>query len=72
MGTMHCAHCGRPAFSLVWIGDRGYHVECLHGPGWVQDTYQSPPQPMWFGLTEERVRQIVCEELEKKIKNERI
>jgi hypothetical protein len=31
-GAMHCAYCGRPAQSLVWVNGRGYHAECLRGP----------------------------------------
>lgn len=64
-GAMHCTYCGRPAVSLVWINGFGYHQECLRGPGYQEQVYQSPSQPMWFGLTEDRVRQIVREELEK-------
>jgi hypothetical protein len=73
-GAMHCAHCGRPAMTLVWVGGMGYHAECTRGPGWVQDTYQSPPQPwgfpppQWPALTEQRVRQIVREELDARLK----
>ena len=47
-GAMHCSYCGRPAATLVWIGGMGYHAECTRGPGWVQDTYQSLPQPWGF------------------------
>jgi hypothetical protein len=61
---MYCTHCGRPAAALVWINGMGYHEECLRGPGWTPQGYQSSPQPMWFGLTEARVRQIVREELD--------
>lgn len=56
-GAMYCAYCGRPAASLVWIGGMGYHLECTHGPG-GSVTY-TPPPPM----DDERVRQIVREEL---------
>ena len=60
MATMICAHCGRPAASLVWIGSHGYHEECTRGPGHQPPSYWHPYHP---GLTEADVRRIVREEL---------
>ena len=68
-GAMHCTYCGRPAESVVWVNGYGYHQECLRGPVYEPPVYgggwQSPAQPLWFGLTEQRVREIVREELAK-------
>ena len=66
-GAMHCTYCGRPAEALVWVNGFGYHQECTRGPGF-QPTYWSAPEaapsvPMLFGITEDRLRQIVREEL---------
>ena len=62
-GGMLCGYCGRPAFSLVYIGGVGYHLECTRSPAYQEQVYQSSPQPHWFGLTEDRVREIVRDEL---------
>lgn len=68
---MLCAYCGRPAATLVWVGGAGYHEECTRGPGFQAPTYQ--PLPPVFGcaplkaLTEEDVRRIVREELERNV-----
>lgn len=63
-----CTHCGAPIGGpMVWLGNFVYHEECTRGPGLKQPTYaQLPPDPtprIYGGLTEERVRQIVREEL---------
>lgn len=55
---LSCSHCGRPIGGVAyWIGSFVYHEECTRGPMFQQPAYM--PQP----LTEERVRQIVREEL---------
>jgi hypothetical protein len=66
---MLCAHCQRPAASGVWLGQFFYHEECTRGPGWQTQYWGGYPSgtpavvpPL---LTEERVRQIVREELER-------
>ena len=59
-GAMRCMYCGKPAFSMVWIGGQGYHEECTRAPVFQG---QAPSMPMLFGITEDRVRQIVREEL---------
>ena len=65
-GAMHCAYCGRPAEQLVWIGGHGYHPECTRGSGWQPQVYQAPPvQHYTLPITEERVRQIVRDELQR-------
>lgn len=59
---LSCAHCGRPiGGSAVWLGSFVYHDECTRGPG----SYQAyAPLPRYYGgLTEQRVREIVREEL---------
>ena len=70
-GAMYCAHCGRPASTLVWINGVGYHPECTHGPGYQQPTYGPNLFPIHGGafvpatrwISEEDVRRIVREEL---------
>ena len=42
--ALHCAQCGRPVLTFVWVGNLVYHPECTHGPGWAQETYRAPPQ----------------------------
>jgi hypothetical protein len=65
-GAMYCAHCGRPAATLVWIGGLGYHDECTRGPGYKAPTFQ--PLPCWPAtLTEADVRRIVREEIAKAV-----
>ena len=60
-GAMHCAYCGRPAVSLVWINGRGYHSECLRGPNYSPQAWSVPTyQPV---ITEDRIREIVREEI---------
>jgi hypothetical protein len=68
--AMHCAHCGRPCASAVWIGSLPYHQECMRGPGYQADVCRLyPPHPDWHhrapahDLTENDVRRIVREEL---------
>lgn len=65
-GAMHCAHCGRPAATLVWIGGMGYHLECTRGPGGPATYAPPPPLPVrhyTVPMDDERVRQIVRDEL---------
>ena len=68
-GAMLCAFCGRPAETIVWVNGRGYHQECLHGPKYsrpvFEEAWQSPSVPMLLGITEQRLREIVREELAK-------
>ena len=68
-GAMCCAHCGRPAATLVWLGGLGYHAECTRGPGWQEATYQAPPllpvQHYTTPMSEERVRLIVRDEMQR-------
>lgn len=67
-GAMHCAHCGRPAATLVWIGGMGYHLECTHGPGGPATYGTPPPLPVrhyTVPMDDERVRQIVRDELQR-------
>ena len=53
----------------VWINDAYYHDECTHCPEWVRATYA--PTPSIPGcvpvetMTEERIREIIREELAK-------
>ena len=56
---------------IIWIGSVGYHEECTRGPGWQQPVYQpipnGPPMTTWVNVpTEQRVREIVGEELVKR------
>lgn len=68
---MHCAHCGRPASTLVWLNGMGYHPECTHGPDYKEPTYQLNPVaqlgstfvPAVRWVSEDEVRRIVREEL---------
>lgn len=65
---MLCAHCGRPAASLVWINGMGYHAECTHGPGGPLHYAQMPPNPgavPWRALAEADVRRIVQDEMQR-------
>ena len=66
-GAMHCAHCGRPAAALVWLGGQGYHDECTRGPGWTPPTSAPPAslpaQHYTVPMDDERVRQIVRQEI---------
>lgn len=47
-----CGYCGRPMATSVVVGHMMYHAECVRGPHQVE-----------WPLTEDRVRQIVREEL---------
>lgn len=67
-GGMLCGYCGRPMFAGIAIGGVMYHQECTQGPGYVAPTYRptpnGPPMPAWpVTMTEDRVRQIVREEI---------
>ena len=65
-GAMLCAHCGRPAMTLVQIGGMGYHLECTRGPGFEQTTLRPVSvQHYTEKMTDERVRQIVRDELQR-------
>lgn len=55
-----CGHCGRPVASAMWIGDLPYHLECTQPPDSQTRTFQTAP------LTEEQVRRIVRDELDRK------
>ena len=64
LGGMICGHCGRPMAAGVSISGRMYHQECTHGPGWQAQPFQPlPPQHYSVPLSDERVRQIVRDEL---------
>ena len=74
-GAMMCAHCGRPAAVVVWIGGMAYHEECTHGPSYVKPgPYVEIPAlpPGWARevpapqLTERDVLRIVRAELAKR------
>ena len=54
--TAFCDYCGKPLLSGVWIGSRMYHIECTRSPN-----YYTPPP-----LSEEDIRRIVREELDKR------
>ncbi len=56
-----CGFCGRPCASFVWAGGIAYHEECTHGPDYQHPYYALPVQ----ALTEQRVRTIVREEIER-------
>jgi hypothetical protein len=58
-----CGFCGRPCANFVWLNGSAYHEECTHGPHW-QPRYYGTAQPA-PALTEEGVRQIVREEIER-------
>jgi hypothetical protein len=66
--TPVCGHCGRPVLGpAVWSGAVPYHAECTMPP----QTPRYAPMPAWPGceplvpMTEQRVREIVREELAK-------
>jgi hypothetical protein len=63
---MLCNHCGRPVASGVWIGSGLYHDECTRGPGYSPNYYGSMGCTPFVPLTEDRVRQIVREEIERR------
>lgn len=56
---MACGYCGRPCAAGVWIGHQVFHPECTRGPEFTQQHYVPPP------LTEERVREIVRDEMKR-------
>lgn len=59
MTTPLCGHCGRPVVGgAIYSGGLAYHIECTHGP--------SGPVSYQQTFTEERIRQIVQEELRRK------
>jgi hypothetical protein len=62
---MLCQHCQRPAASGVWIGSAFYHEECTRGPSYLPGYYNAMGCTPYVPLTEDRVRQIVREELER-------
>jgi len=53
-----CGYCGRPVVGFAnFQGGVAYHPECCHGPDYGKNIYPAPV------LTEERIRQIIREEL---------
>ena len=64
-GAMRCAHSGRPAMTLVWIGGLGYHLECTRGPVGPATYAPLPVQHYTEKMTDERVRLIVRDELQR-------
>ena len=66
---MTCQHCGRPIAKLsTHIGHLAYHPECTHGHGHQMHYAPMPPAPgahPFAPVSEERVRQIVREELQR-------
>ena len=68
-GAMICMHCGRPMLTSVMVGGLLYHEECTRGPGWQHPTYTPPPPlpPRHYTvpMDDERVRQIVRDELQR-------
>lgn len=66
---MQCQHCKRPIGGLVtYIGPWPYHYECTRGPGANLNYAPMAPVPGCAPVsypTEDRVRQIVREELER-------
>ena len=62
--SLHCAHCGRPALTFVWVGNLAYHPECTHGPGLAQfppdypDGPDREPQPEARELTDDELRNL--------------
>jgi len=73
MTSFTCGFCGRPCASFVWLGGVPYHEECTRGPGYQPRTYGTgyglgPPSQGCIPIptmTEERVRKIVREEIER-------
>lgn len=61
-GAMCCMHCGRPMLTSVMVGGMLYHEECTRGPGWQREYFQAPVT-VSMPLTDERIRQIVRDEL---------
>lgn len=62
--NMHCAHCGRPVITALWVGDLPYHPECTRGPGYQPRTFVEGCQA-YTNLTEADIRRIVREELDR-------
>lgn len=62
---MLCGYCGRPMLQQVWVGNVAYHPECTRGPSYSPMPSTPGCQPV-KPLTEEDVRRIVCDELDKR------
>lgn len=61
---VHCAHCNGPiGGNAVWLGSFPYHEECTRGPTYHANYYRDMGCMPYVPLTEDRVRQIVREEL---------
>ena len=63
---LKCSHCDRPIGGVqTWIGGFAFHQECAHGPG-ADMTLRPQVAATWpRPLTEDRVREIVREEMER-------
>ena len=64
-GAMLCAHCGRPMLTSVFVGGMSYHPECTQPPARIYEPAPQYPWPAGPAVTEDRLREIVREELER-------